>query len=99
MISAGQYPTFTGSVDGVGIDKGGIYFIRHADGSYTLREVAGRHNGTDAPRDSIRAIAVSPFAEDDQIYFGGHDSAGVVSTNMAWMYSAPTRDALEVCAE
>ena len=98
-ISAGQYPIFTGSVEGVGIYKGGIYFIRHADGSYTLREVAGRHNGTDAPRDSIRAIAVSPFAEDDQIYFGGHDSAGVVSTNMAWMYSASARDALEVCAD
>ena len=32
-IIAGQYLTFTGSVDGVGIDKGGIFFIRHADGS------------------------------------------------------------------
>ena len=76
---------------------GGVYFIRHRDGSYTLREVRGRHNGEDDPRDSIRAIELSPF--DDSVYFGGHDSAFLPSTNLAWMYSASLEDVLEVCAD
>jgi hypothetical protein len=97
-IGGDQYPIWTGEA-GAGLYKGGIYFIRHEDASYTVREVAGRHNGTDDPRDSIRAMAVSPFAGDDQVYFGGHDSSGIISTNLAWMYSASLRDALEVCAD
>ena len=97
-ISGGRYPLWSGE-NGAGLYKGGIYFIRHEDGSYTVREVAGRHNGSDRPRDSVRAIALSPFPGDNQVYFGGHDSSGIISTNLAWMYSASLRDVLEVCAE
>lgn len=97
-ISGGQYPLWSGE-NGAGLYRGGIYFIRHEDGAYTLREVAGRHNGVDEPRDSVRAIALSPFPGDQHVYFGGHDSSGVISTDMAWMYSAPLRDVLQICAE
>ena len=44
-------------------------------------------------------MAVSPFAGDDQVYFGGHDSSGIISTNLAWMYSASLPEVLEVCAD
>jgi len=98
VIGGDDYPIWTGG-PGSGHYKGGIYFVRHEDGAYTLREVAGRHDGIADPRDAVRAIARSPFAGDDQVYFGGHDSAGIVSTNLAWMFSAPLSDVLEVCAE
>ncbi|XOV90462.1 MAG: hypothetical protein ACFHX7_11405 [Pseudomonadota bacterium] len=97
-IAGNEYPSWTQNDAGTsGHYMGGIYFIRHQNGSYTLREVKGRHNGSDDPRDSIRAIELSPF--DDTVYFGGHDSAFLTSTNLAWMYSASLDDVLEVCAD
>ena len=97
-IGGDRYPVWSGG-PGSGLYAGGIYFVRHEDASYTVREVAGRHDGIADPRDGVRALARSPFPDDDEVYFGGHDSSGVVSTNLAWMYSAPLRDVLEVCAE
>ena len=98
VIGGNEYPTWAQNEAGTsGHYMGGVYFIRHRDGSYTLREVRGRHNGEDDPRDSIRAIELSPF--DDSVYFGGHDSAFLPSTNLAWMYSASLEDVLEVCAD
>ncbi len=96
VIGGDAYPFWTGG-PGSGHYKGGVYFIRYPDAGYVLREVAGRHNGEDDPRDSVRALAVSPYG--DGLYFGGHDSAGKISTNLAWMYSASLEDALETCAD
>ena len=102
VIGGDQYPFWVGQ-PGSGHYKGGIYFIRDEYGSYLLREVKERHNGEDPPRDAIRAIELSPFEaqsiEGQQVYFGGHDSAGEISTNLAWMYSASLNDVLEQCAD
>ena len=96
-ISGGQYPLWSGE-NGAGLYRGGIYFIRHEDGAYTLREVAGRHNGVDEPRDSVRAMALR-LSQAISTSTSVVDSSGVISTDMAWMYSAPLRDVLQICAE
>jgi len=64
------------------------YFIRHAQGQtirYELAEVTDLAKPTLV---AVRAIAVSPFAEDrgNAFYFGGFDCNAVPSHNTAWIY-------------
>ena len=54
----------------------------------------GRHNGSDTPLTAVRAIEPSPFRNDTDVYFGGHDCATKMSTDFAWMYKAPLRTVL-----
>jgi len=76
------------------IYKGGLYAIRDENGRYRINEVNGRHNGRDAPLTAVRAIEPSPFPGDTDVYFGGHDCAGNMSTDFAWIYRASLRAAL-----
>ena len=73
---------------------GGLFAVRDEKGRYTINEVNGRHNGSDTPLTAVRAIEPSPFRNDTDIYFGGHDCASRMSTGFAWMYKAPLRTVL-----
>ena len=69
------------------------YCIRHAKGlsiRYELAEVTDPRQPTLV---SVRAIAVSPFLEDQgqAFYFGGFDCNSVASHNTAWIYRAERR--------
>jgi len=45
---------------------------------------------------AVRAIEPSPFRNDTDVYFGGHDCAFRRSTDFAWMYKAPLRTVLDL---
>ena len=69
-------------------DARGFYFIRHVNEgkvSYATAEVADPGKPTLV---SVRAIAVSPFAEDKgrAFYFGGYDCNSIPSHNTGWIY-------------
>jgi hypothetical protein len=85
-----SYPTWNK------VYKGGLYAIRDEKGRYRINEVNGRHNGLDTPMTAVRAIEPSPFPGDTDVYFGGHDCAGNMSTDFAWIYKAPLRTALRL---
>lgn len=78
------------------IYMGGLFAIRDSNGQYTVNEVNGRHNGSDNPLTAVRAIKPSPFRNDTDVYFGGHDCAFKMSTGFAWMYKAPLRTVLRL---
>lgn len=79
-----------------GIYSGGLYAIRNAQGTYRIHEVNGRHDGVDTPLTAVRAIEPSPFRGDRDVYFGGHDCAGIMSTDFAWIYKAPLEEVLRL---
>ena len=85
-----SYPTWSDKK----IYMGGLFAIRDEKGRYTINEVNGRHNGSDTPLTAVRAIEPSPFRNDTDVYFGGHDCAFRRSTDFAWMYKAPLRTVL-----
>ena len=87
-----SYPTWSDKK----IYMGGLFAIRDEKGRYTINEVNGRHNGSDTPLTTVRAIEPSPFRNDTDVYFGGHDCANFMSTDFAWMYKAPLRTALGI---
>jgi hypothetical protein len=78
------------------IYMGGLFAIRDEKGRYTINEVNGRHNGSGTPLTAVRAIEPSPFRNDTDVYFGGHDCATKMSTDFAWMYKAPLRTVLRL---
>jgi len=88
-----SYPTWDKTKK---IYMGGLFAIRDEKGRYTINEVNGRHNGSDTPLTTVRAIEPSPFRNDMDVYFGGHDCANIMSTNFAWMYKAPLRTVLRL---
>jgi hypothetical protein len=87
-----SYPTWSDKK----IYMGGLFAIRDEKGRYTINEVNGRHNGSDTPLTAVRAIEPSPFRNDTDVYFGGHDCAFRRSTDFAWMYKAPLRTVLRL---
>jgi len=87
-----SYPTWSDKK----IYMGGLFAIRDEKGRYTINEVNGRHNGSDTPLTTVRAIEPSPFPDDTDVYFGGHDCANFMSTDFAWMYKAPLRTVLRL---
>ena len=87
-----SYPTWSDKQ----IYMGALFAIRDEKGRYTINEVNGRHNGKDTPLTTVRAIEPSPFRNDTDVYFGGHDCANIMSTDYAWMYKAPLRTVLRL---
>ena len=87
-----SYPTWSDKK----IYMGGLFAIRDEKGRYTINEVNGRHNGSGTPLTAVRAIEPSPFRNDTDVYFGGHDCATKMSTDFAWMYKAPLRTVLRL---
>jgi len=88
-----SYPTWDEKKQ---IYMGGLFAIRDEKGRYTINEVNGRHNGSDTPLTAVRAIEPSPFRNDTDVYFGGHDCANIMSTDFAWIYKAPLRTVLRL---
>jgi len=78
------------------IYMGGLFAIRDSNGQYRINEVNGRHSGNGTPLTAVRAIEPSPFPNDTDVYFGGHDCAGHMSTDFAWIYKAPLRTVLNL---
>jgi len=64
------------------------YGVRHARGAEVRYEVAEVIDPRQPTLVSVRAIAVSPFAENrgQAFYFGGYDCNAVPSHNTAWIY-------------
>jgi hypothetical protein len=71
-----------------GLDDGGWYFVRRGEGRYDLRKIGASHPFTGAPLVATRAIAPSPFANDDTIYFAGFDANKRAAHNTAWIFRA-----------
>jgi hypothetical protein len=69
------------------------YFVRHAKGPEVSYEVAQVTDPRQPTLVSVRAIAVSPFAEDRgrAFYFAGFDCNSVPSHNTAWIYRGEMR--------
>lgn len=67
-----------------GLDGGGWYFLRHPDGRYDLHRLGATQPVTGLPLVATRAIAASPFG-DDQIYFAGYDANKRPARNTAWI--------------
>ncbi|MCX5682963.1 MAG: hypothetical protein NT049_04685, partial [Planctomycetota bacterium] len=78
-----------------GLDGGGWFFVRHADGRYDLHQIGTVHPVTGSPLVATRAIALSPFAADpDRIYFAGFDANKRPAHNTAWIFRAGKNNAL-----
>jgi poly(A) polymerase len=78
-----------------GLDGGGWYLVRHADGKYDLHRIATEHPVTHSALIATRAIALSPFADDpDRIYFAGYDANKLPAHNTAWIFRASRAEVL-----
>ena len=69
--------------------NGSHFLVRHSDGTYEPADIGpfSRSLSSDQSLRATRAIAVSPFAEDEGnvLYFGGYDAGSTVATNTAWI--------------
>jgi len=75
--------------------KGALYSIRTDKQHYSTREVNGRWGPSKPVLVAPRAFANSPFpGEENVIYFGGHDTNGNKSTDMAWIFKADVKTVL-----
>ena len=70
-----------------GYYPGGMYAIRFADGQYKLGEINGTYVPGKPPLTGPRTFALSPFG-DQRIFAAGNDTNFIVSTDMAWVFSA-----------
>jgi len=64
------------------------YLVRDSDGNYTLREIQDLGITPKPQLESVRTIAVSPFASDPPgtLYAGGFDCNSYPVHNTAWLY-------------
>jgi hypothetical protein len=71
-----------------GWETGGWYLIRHADGSYQLRQIVDPSLKPAPILIATRTFAVSPFTADggDVIYLGGYDANFRPAHNTAWIF-------------
>jgi hypothetical protein len=81
---------------GRGYYAGAVFGIRDANGKVRLSEVNGSCTPAKPVLVAARAIAPSPFGEDngDVLYFGGHDCNFAPSHNTAWIFRTTLRNAL-----
>ena len=96
FIKGQNYPTWGGN-DSSGWYAGAMYAIRNGNGEYSVKEVNGPGDTDGLALESVRAYAMSPFAQDQNnvIYFGGHDCDGNPSHNAAWIFRATLDTALQ----
>jgi hypothetical protein len=73
------------------VESGGWYLVRDPGGRYSLHPVTAnfRH-----PLVAVRTIALSPFAGDAVVYFGGYDANKALVHNTAWIARATIAAAL-----
>jgi hypothetical protein len=81
-------PVPAGHARADGLDGGGWYFVRQGEQRYDLRKIGSSHPLTGAALIATRAIAPSPFANDNTIYFAGFDANKRPQHNTAWIFRA-----------
>ncbi len=74
------------------MEAGGWYLMRHPTGEYDLRQIV---TAPSRALVAIRAIRVSPFAQDwHTIYFGGYDANKAPAHNTGWIYRSTSEAAI-----
>ena len=73
------------------VEAGAWYLVRGPDSRYALRPVLANFGH---PLVAVRTIAVSPFAGDAAVYFGGYDANKAPAHNTAWVARASLATAL-----
>jgi hypothetical protein len=82
-----------------GLEAGGWYLVRHADGRYDLHQITASLPSIGTALVATRTIVASPFAgEAGTLYFGGYDSNGTAAHNTAWVVRADTATAVRAGA-
>jgi hypothetical protein len=73
-----------------GFYAGALYAIRNSKGAYRIGEVDGPATSSKTPLVSVRAYAISPFAEDagSALYVGGYDADHFPASDTAWIFRA-----------
>jgi hypothetical protein len=72
-----------------GLEAGGWYLVRHADGSYDLHQITASLPGIGTALVATRTIVASPFPGDaGTLCFGGYDANGTAAHNIAWAVRA-----------
>ena len=66
--------------------KGALFAIRNKDQTYRLVKVNGRIKQNDPTLMSVVSTAISPFDNENGIYFSGLDPNQEDATNLAWIY-------------
>jgi hypothetical protein len=79
-ISGGGYPTWNGYY------KGALFAKRNSAGQYFIEEINGAVGDNDPALVANRCYVVSPFLNEDGLYYGGFDPNGYSATNMAWIF-------------
>ena len=80
-IAGGGHPTWNGYY------KGWFYLPkRNSAGEYSIEEINGPIGVNDTALVANRCYAVSPFLNDNALYYGGFDPNSNSSTNMAWIF-------------
>ncbi len=79
-LSGEGYPTWNGYY------KGGLFAKRNSTGQYSIEEINGVIGTNDEALVANRCYVVSPFLNENALYFGGFDPNSNTSTNMAWIY-------------
>jgi hypothetical protein len=75
------------------LEAGGWYLVRHTNGAYELRQIAGPPG---QPLVATRSIRVSPFPrESDAVYFAGYDANKVPAYDTAWIVRSTIAAAIE----
>jgi len=79
-ISGGGHLTWNGYY------KGGLFAKRSSSGVYSIEEIGGPVGANDPALVANRCYVVSPFLNEDGLYYGGFDPNGYSATNMAWIF-------------
>lgn len=79
-IQGGGYPEWNGFY------RGALFAKRDTRGQYSLEEVNGIIGKNDKALVANRCYILSPFGQEDAIYFGGFDPNSNAATNRAWVF-------------
>ena len=71
-----------------GLEGGAWYLVRHGDGRYDVHQVDAVLPRIGRALVATRAIQVSPFPNDDALYFAGYDANGTAAHDTAWIVRA-----------
>jgi hypothetical protein len=64
----------------------GLFAKRNSAGEYSIEEINGPVGANDPALVANRCYVVSPFLNEDALYYGGFDPNSYSATNMAWIF-------------
>jgi hypothetical protein len=79
-ISGGGHPTWNGYY------RGALFAKRNLAGQYSIEEINGLVAANDPALVANRCYVVSPFLNENALYYGGFDPNSYRATNMAWIF-------------